>query len=208
MVKIKPLESRKPKTSEITIYDGLNNVVGNIKVTQEGNSNSSIPKLGEAGDAFVNSIAASLAQSFSELNLIEQYYHYNVETDLVNQYINVSNNTIENIWNNFYRANYIIMRFKDAEAEQLNVYQDYFNVFSAMQYYNMIVAWGDVPYINFTPDMGNYYIGRTPQDEIFTDLKNNLEKAIDYLEEKRNESLKTDANDFFFLSKKQYFQFF
>ena len=49
--------------------------------------------------------------------------------------------------------------------------------------------------------MGNYYIGRTPQDEIFTDLKNNLEKAIDYLEEKRNESLKTDANDFFFLSK-------
>lgn len=30
---------------------------------------------------------------------------------------------------------------------------------------------------------------------------NNLEKAIDNLEEKKNESLSNDANDFFFLSK-------
>ncbi|HJC96833.1 MAG TPA: RagB/SusD family nutrient uptake outer membrane protein [Candidatus Phocaeicola gallinarum] len=198
---ISPLQSKTAKSTTIQICDCLDNVLGKIKIIQEGNKNASIPKLGETGKQLVTEFTSNIAQGFAELNLIEQYYHYNVETDLVNQYINVSNNTIENIWNNFYRANYIIMRFKDAEAEQLNVYQDYFNVFSAMQYYNMIVAWGDVPYINFTPDMGNYYIGRTPQNEIFTDLKNNLEKAIDYLEEKRNESLKTDANDFFFLSK-------
>ena len=198
---ISPLQSKTAKSTTIQICDCLDNVLGEIKIIQEGNKNASIPKLGETGKQLVTEFTSNIAQGFAELNLIEQYYHYNVETDLVNQYINVSNNTIENIWNNFYRANYIIMRFKDAEAEQLNVYQDYFNVFSAMQYYNMIVAWGDVPYINFTPDMGNYYIGRTPQNEIFTDLKNNLEKAIDYLEEKRNESLKTDANDFFFLSK-------
>ena len=200
-VKIKPLESRKPKTSEITIYDGLNNVVGNIKVTQEGNSNSSIPKLGEAGDAFVNSIAASLAQSFSELNLIEQYYHYNKEKDFVRKYVTPSSSTIRNIWSEFYETNRGLMVIKDADAERLGVYQEYFDVFSAMQYYNMVVAWGDVPYINFVPDFVNIYIGRTPQNKIFTDLKTNLEKAIDYLEEKRNESLGNDINEFFFLSK-------
>ena len=44
------------------------------------------------------------------------------------------------------------MMFKEKEAEQLGVYQEYFNVFSAMQYYNMVVMWGDVfdPVFHFT----------------------------------------------------------
>ena len=92
------------------------------------------------------------------------------------------------------------MMFKEKEAEQLGVYQEYFNVFSAMQYYNMVVMWGDVPYINFVPDMNAAFnISRTPQKDIFADLKSNLEKAISYLEEKKNESLSNDANDFFFI---------
>ena len=95
----------------------------------------------------------------------------------------------------------MIMLFKEKEAEQLCVYQDYLNVFSAIQYYYMAVAWKDVPYINFVPDMNNIYIGRTPMVDIFSDLKANLKKAIDNLEEKKNESLSTDMNDFFFLSK-------
>lgn len=46
-----------------------------------------------------------------------------------------------------------------------------------------------------------FNISRTPQKEIFADLKSNLEKAISYLEEKKNESLSNDTNDFFFISK-------
>lgn len=94
------------------------------------------------------------------------------------------------------------MLFKEKEAEQLGVYQDYLNVFSAMHYYYMVVAWKDVPYINYVLDTDNAYnISRTPMYDIFADLKANLEKAIDNLEEKRNESLGTDVNKFFFLSK-------
>ena len=96
----------------------------------------------------------------------------------------------------------MIMLFKEKEAEQLGVYQDYLNVFSAMHYYYMAVAWKDVPYINYVLDINNAYnISRTPIHDIFSDLKANLEKAIDNLEEKKNESLSNDANDFFFLSK-------
>lgn len=197
-ITIKPLYSKSSKTSYIAIYDGLSNVVGHIEITQEGNSAISIPKLGDTGKELVVDFASYMAHGFSEFNVIEQYYHWNKEADYVNQYVSPNNGTISGMWGAFYSANNQIMRFKDTEAKQAAVYQDYFNVFSAMLYYYMVVAWGDVPYYNFVSDQ---FMPRTPQNEIFADLKTNLEKAIDYFEEKRNNSLSNDANDFFFLSK-------
>lgn len=197
-ITIKPLYSKSSKTSYIAIYDGLSNVVGHIEITQEGNSAISIPKLGDTGKELVVDFASYMAHGFSEFNVIEQYYHWNKEADYVNQYVSPNNGTISGMWGAFYSANNQIMRFKDTEAKQAAVYQDYFNVFSAMLYYYMVVAWGDVPYYNFVSDQ---FMPRTSQNEIFADLKTNLEKAIDYFEEKRNNSLSNDANDFFFLSK-------
>ena len=200
-IKVSPLNSKNAKSVSIPIYDCLNNIVGEIKISQEGNPNASIPKLGTDGASIVSGFASEIAKGFSEFNLIEQYYHYNKETDCVNQYIYPNSNTISGIWSDFYRANRTIMLLKDIDSKQLDIYQDYLNVFSAIHYYYMAVAWKDVPYINFVPDMNNIYIGRTPMLDIFSDLKANLEKAIDNLEEKKNESLSTDVNEFFFLSK-------
>ena len=202
VIKLSPLNSKTAKSTSVTIYDVLGNALGSVKIVQEGDGDISLPKLGKTGKQLVASMAMDIAQSFSELNLIEQYYHYNKEANLVSQYIYPSCSSVNSIWSNFYKANRTIMMFKEKEAEQLGVYQEYFNVFSAMQYYNKVVMWGDVPYINFVPDMNAAFnISRTPQKDIFADLKSNLEKAISYLEEKKNESLSNDANDFFFISK-------
>lgn len=201
-IKVSKLNSRTAKSTSVTIYDCLSNVVGEVKVTQEGNGNTSIPKLGRTGEQIVAGLALPIARGFSYFNLIEQYYHYNREADLVSRYIYPDCSNIKNIWSDFYSANRMIMLFKEKEAEQLGVYQDYLNVFSAMYYYYMAVAWKDVPYINYVLDINNAYsISRTSMHNIFSDLKTNLEKAIDNLEEKKNESLSTDANEFFFLSK-------
>jgi len=201
-IKVSRLNSRADKSTSVTIYDCLGNVVGEVKVIQEGNGNTSIPKLGRTGEQVVAGFALPIARGLSDFNLIEQYYHYNKEADLVSQYVYPSCDNVKNIWSNFYSANRMIMLFKEKEAEQLGVYQDYLNVFSAMHYYYMAVAWKDVPYINYVLDINNAYnISRTPIHDIFSDLKANLEKAIDNLEEKKNESLSNDANDFFFLSK-------
>lgn len=201
-IKVSRLNSRADKSTSVTIYDCLGNVVGEVKVIQEGNGNTSIPKLGRTGEQVVAGFALPIARGLSDFNLIEQYYHYNKEADLVSQYVYPSCDNVKNIWSNFYSANRMIMLFKEKETEQLGVYQDYLNVFSAMHYYYMAVAWKDVPYINYVLDINNAYnISRTPIHDIFSDLKANLEKAIDNLEEKKNESLSNDANDFFFLSK-------
>ena len=201
-IKVSRLNSRTAKSASVTLYDCLGNILGEVKVTQEGNGNTSTPKLGRTGEQVVAGFALPIARGLSDFNLIEQYYHYNKEADLVSQYIYPSCSNVINIWSDFYSANRMIMLFKEKEAEQLGVYQDYLNVFSAMHYYYMAVAWKDVPYINYVLDINNAYnISRTPIHDIFSDLKANLEKAIDNLEEKKNESLSNDANDFFFLSK-------
>ena len=201
---IEQLKSSNSKTTAISMYDGLSNVVGTIKSKQGGNNNIPMTKLGETGKQIIDSIASDIAKAFSYYNTIEQYYHYNKESNqkLVSEYITPDNISIENLWYYLYRANNIVVRFKDAEAKQLGVFQSYFNVFSALYYYYMVIAWGDVPYINHIPEMDDMMnIRRTPQNEILSELKSNLTKAIDNLENKKNESLNNEINDYFFLSK-------
>lgn len=200
-IQIGKLNSRTPKNTSVLLYDCIGNTLGEVKIQQEGNNDTSIPNLGETSKKVVNAIAMNLANAFGNLNLIEQYYHYNKETKAVNQYIKSNSNTIYNIWNDFYEANRMILSIKDADSEQLGVYQTYLNVFNALHYYYMVVAWGDIPYIDNYNNSEAFSIARTPQNEIFKNLESNLEQAIEYLEEKRNESLSKNINDFFFLSK-------
>lgn len=200
-VKISPLKSRKSKSTIVYLYDCLGNIVGTVNVSQEGNSAIPLPKLGSTGKRIIEDMASSIAESVSCLNLIEQYYYSNKTTNNVKQYIHASASSVSSVWDAFFKANKLNVSLKDVEAEQLGIYQDMLNVFSAMIYYNLIVFWGDVPYIYNMGQYGNWYdFSRTNQNEILNSLKEKLMSAIDFLEEKRNESLK-DINEYFFISK-------
>jgi len=201
-INVSPLNSRTSKEASVKVYDCMGNEVGEVKITQEGNPDMPLPKLGETGKTVVAGFALELAKAFSQWSLMEQYYHYNKEANLVPQYISPDATIISDIWNSFYRANRMNLMFKEAEAKQLGVYQSYFDVWNALYYYYMVVAWGDVPYVDSTDFgvAGGSSISKTPQSEIFSRLIKELQGAMDNLEEKKNESLR-DANDFFFVSK-------
>lgn len=201
-INVSPLNSRTSKEASVKVYDCMGNEVGEVKIAQEGNPDMPLPKLGESGKAVVASFALELAKAFSQWSLMEQYYHYNKEANLVPQYISPDATIISDIWNSFYRANRMNLMFKEAEAKQLGVYQSYFDVWNALYYYYMVVAWGDVPYVDSTDFgvTGGSSISKTSQSEIFSRLIKELQGAMDNLEEKKNESL-GDANDFFFVSK-------
>lgn len=69
-----------------------------------------------------------------------------------------------------------LVRFFKEYAQRLNMYQDIFNVFSALSYYNMVVFWSGVPYITdygWYEDM-NFSIARTDETTILNDLKATL----------------------------------
>lgn len=198
-INVSPLNSRTSKEASVKVYDCMGNEVGEVKIVQEGNPDMPLPKLGETGKTVVAGFALELAKAFSQWSLMEQYYHYNKEANLVSQYISPDATIISDIWNSFYRANRMNLMFKEAEAKQLGVYQSYFDVWNALYYY-MVVAWGDVPYVDSTDFgvAGGSSIFKTSQSEIFSRLIKELQEAMDNLEEKKNESLR-DVNDFFFV---------
>ncbi len=202
ILKISPLNLPISKTTSVILYDCLGNEVATVAISQEGNADTSLPKLGNTGVQMVTDIAYSIGRSFSSLNWIEQYYYSNKRTNDVELYIYPESSTVKTIWSEFYTANRLNLGFKYADAERLGLYQNYFDVFSAIIYFNLILAWGDVPYIDNWDWYQNYNsnIPRTSQIEILDSLKEKLISAIDNLEEKKNESLQ-DTNGYFFVSK-------
>lgn len=201
-IKVARLNSRFAKSAKINIYDCLGNILASVTLTQDGDKNLALPTLGDMGKASVSSAASLFAKGLSCYNLIEQYYHFNTQSDIVARNITPYNNCIRESWNSLYSTVNRFLMLKEADAQQLNVYQDIINVFNAMCYYHMVVGWGGVPYITeHSSNPGNQQnVTRTTENEILDNLKYDLLSAIETLEEKKNNSLQ-DTNSFFFLSK-------
>ena len=140
-----------------------------------------------------------IAQGLSNYNIIEQHYNYNKETNTLRAYITPDNSNISSAWTKLHEANNHLLMIKSADETRLNVYGDYINTLSALIYSNLVYGWGAVPYITENSIVNNITTAREVPQAIFNDLKNNLEKAIENLEEKKNEPLK--GEDFFFVSK-------
>lgn len=204
-INIASLNSKTDKKKSILLYDYIGNIVGTLTIRQEAGfvdiPVTDIPLLGNDGQNVVAGIAKTLAMGISNYSVVEQYYHYNKLTNLVSR-INPSNSYICNAWENIYRTNAQLLNLKKADELELNVYGHFCNVLSALYYSNLLYAWGDVPYyIDYSQqESAMNGLPRTPQQEILSDLQSKLTAAIDFLEEKKNESVK-DINGFFFVSK-------
>lgn len=69
-LQLSPLRARKPKSLSVNLYDCLGNVMGTVRITQEGDKNMPLPRLGRDAKSVVAIIASQLGQAFSELNFI------------------------------------------------------------------------------------------------------------------------------------------
>lgn len=204
-INIASLNSKIDKEKSILLYDYIGNIVGTLTIRQEAGfvdvPVTDIPLLGNDGQNVVAGIAKALAMGIGNYSVVEQYYHYNKSINLISE-INSSNSYICNAWENIYRTNALLLNLKKSDELELDVYGHFCNVLSALYYSNLLYAWGDVPYYIDYSQQENVMNGlpRTPQQEIMSDLQSKLAAAIDYLEEKKNESVK-DINGFFFVSK-------
>ena len=198
---VSPLYSKVAQTSSLQLYDYIGNVVASISITQEGRIIEipvhDIPKLNDMGISAVVSIFSRLADGLGYYNVIEQNYINEEHLKIV---INSSSNYINRAWGNIYNSIRNLLYIKKVDEERLDVYEDYINVISSFCYSNLIYGWGDVPYVTDYDQLMEYTsYKRESAQVIFDDLKSKLSKAIENLEEKKNESLK--VQEFFFASK-------
>lgn len=199
---VNPLKNRNEQSTDVYLYDCIGDTVATVNIVQEGDKNAPLPLLNDYGKKVVKSMTTALANGFTKYNTIEQYYHYNKQAGLVADYVYPESSDIDGCWQSFYyscRTNRML-EYKD--MQNADVYGDILNVYSAMMYYYAVVAWGDVPYLveGYNDPNDFYNIRRTDSDEILSDLERKLTKAIDGLDNKRNEPLK-DVNSMFFVSK-------
>lgn len=201
-ITVRKMESRGDASKTIYLYDCRGNEVATIVINQEGDINAPLPKLGETGSAAVMGMASYMAKAFQQFNLAEQYYGANAEFPCVNDQIYPNSSIVKECWQGYYSTINRVLQLKDVDAKLLSVYQEVLDVFGAMCYYHMVVAWGDVPYIpNYEwYNGGDYALARTDATEIFEKLKIELSDAINTLDEKRNSSM-DNVNDLFFVSK-------
>lgn len=204
-INVSELNSYRSKSAHIQLYDGMGTTLGTITVEQNANPNIAPPQcigLGPSGSAIFGAIATDLADAFSYFNQVEQIYHYNHLISSVDNYIVSASYDIAGMWKSFYTTNTKLEQMRHFDEQNLNIFGEVFDVFSAMMYYNMIVAWGDVPYVVNYEELtsGIFEPSRTNQDIIFDDLIQKLISAINILEEKKNEPL-TNINSLFFTSK-------
>ena len=200
-VNIKPSASRRNVTDSVAIYDFRDQKVAILTISQEGNPNAPLPKLGEAGVQAFYAYASSLSEVITSSNTLEAKYSGIATDPAFRAPLSSSNGNINDIFSKYYRAinrNLIIL---EADATRESAYPDYLNTFNAICYYNMVVYWGGVPYVKTTSDLMGGYLPRTSEKDIFQALTSNLETAISKSDEKKNRFATSDLNDLLFVSK-------
>ena len=125
--------------------------------------------------------------------VLDHYTAYGLEQDENSSIgaggtLNPDNGKIQAFWTGEYqiaaRANSVIYGAKDAVAGMSDAARQYYaeaRVLRAYAYYNLISAFGDVPFFTAPVTIDEYKVGRTPKGEIIDFLINDLNDAADYL---------------------------
>ncbi len=106
--------------------------------------------------------------------------------------MDTSNTLVYDFWYNYYESLYIINNIlvKSAEIESDNIaaLQGEARFLRALYYFDMVRAWGDVPLVLTTISADEAMEqGRTPQDEVYEAIIQDLQYAISNLPDKANE---------------------
>ena len=200
-VKIKPSASRSNLTSTVDIYDYREQKVAFLTISQEGNPNAPLPKLGATGVQVFSIYASYLSEAITNSNTLEAKYS-GIATDLAFRApLSSSDGNLNDIFSKYYQAFHLNLTILDEDATRESAYPDFLNTFNAICYYNMVVYWGGVPYVTTVPDFISGYLPRSSEKDIFQSLTSNLETAITKLDEKKNQFASSGLNDLLFVSK-------
>ena len=125
--------------------------------------------------------------------VLDHYTAYGLEQDENNSIgaggtLNPDNGKIQAFWTGEYaiaaRANSVIYGAKNAVAGMSDAARQYYaeaRVLRAYAYYNLVSAFGDVPFFTAPVTIDEYQSGRTPKGDIIDFLIEDLNDAADYL---------------------------
>lgn len=111
--------------------------------------------------------------------------------------MNTTNTLVEGYWETYYESIFIINKIIEKASGMKNVdqYVGEAKFLRALYYFDMVRAWGDVPLV--TKPIGiseSYSYGRTPKEEVYQQIIQDLQDAADVLPAKSAERMAGAAN--------------
>lgn len=181
-ITVNPAQCRYISDTEVNLYDAIGNIVVTVTISQEGNPEGIY--LTDYGKSFVTTICQVLSSSHSQYRIADAKY-----TGLTDNYdfrapLDAYNSNLTNLFSYPYQLirnnNEMLQRVDLSQAFPLLPMAILTN---SLAYYELVVMFGGVPYIDVNHNMDDYRIPRTSQEEILSKLVESMMSIIDKLQD-------------------------
>ena len=181
-ITVNPAQCRYISDTKIYLYDAIGNVAVNVTISQDGNPEGAY--LTEYGKSFVRTISQTLSSSHARYRIADAKF-----TGLTDNYdfkapLEAYNSNLNNLFGNPYQLirynNELLRRGTQQNAHALMPMSVLTN---SLAYYEFVVMFGGVPYINENQDIYDYNIPRSSQEDILSKLVEDITSIIDKLQD-------------------------
>lgn len=183
-ITVNPAQYRIISDRNVILYDAVGNVAVNVTVSQDGNPAGAL--LTDLGKNVVMNVCQYLSTTHSRYRIADVKYTGLAENDDFHAPLAVYNYYLNELFGNPYQLigrNMAILR----NASSLSDYSllPMSVLTNSLAYYELVVMFGDVPYIAQEQDLYNYSIPRTSQEEILHKLVEDLTSVMDKMQDSK-----------------------
>ena len=181
-ITVNPAQYRYISDIKVYLYDAVGNIVVTVTVSQEGNPNGAF--LTELGKSYVTGVCQYLSSSHDRYRIADAKYTGLTENYDFHAPLDVYNSNVYYLFSYPYqliRQNMEV--FRRVSSPTVNALIPMSILTNSLAYYELVVIFGGVPYINMEQDMYNYNIPRTSQEELLGMLVESMTSIMDDLQD-------------------------
>lgn len=181
-ITVNPAQCRYISDTEVYLYDAIGNIVVTVTISQEGNPEGVY--LTDYGKSFVTNICQLLSSVHNRYRIADAKY-----TGLTDNYdfrapLDAYNSNLNDLFSYPYQLimnnNEMLRRVDLSLAFPLLPMAILTN---SLAYYELVVMFGGVPYIDVNHNMDDYRIPRSSQEDILSKLVESMMSIIDKLQD-------------------------
>lgn len=181
-ITVNPAQCRYISDTKINLYDAIGNVAVTVTISQEGNPEGVY--LTDYGKSFVRTICQTLSSSHARYRIADSKY-----TGLTDNYdflapLEPYNSNLSNLFTYPYQ----LIRYNN-ELLRRGAESNYYGLMpmsiltNTLAYYELVVMFGGVPYLNLNQDVYDNNIPRSSQQEILSNLVESMNSIMDKLQD-------------------------
>ena len=181
-ITVNPAQCRYISDTKVNLYDAIGNIVVTVTISQEGNPEGIY--LTDYGKSFVTNICQLLSSVHNRYRIADAKY-----TGLTDNYdFRAPLDAYSSNLNDLFIYPYQLIRNNNEMLRRVDLSQAFpllpmAILTNSLAYYELVVMFGGVPYIDVNHNMDDYRIPRSSQEDILSKLVESMMSIIDNLQD-------------------------